>query len=104
MRALLFLFLFATMVILAIVVTVWYFRLSRKLAVAYPDAYVELRFDKVGAWLGWNMARARHAFRSPTVAALPPDLLRSVRRYVIAELVYLWVFAAVFCVFALRRL
>lgn len=104
MGALLYLFLFVTMTTLSIVVSAWYFRLSRKLAVAHPEAYVELRFDKVGAWLGWNMARARHAFHSPIVAALPPELLRSVRRYVIAELVFLWVFAAVVCMFMLGRL
>lgn len=104
MAALLFLFLLATMAILAIVLTVWEFRLGRKLAAAHPDAYVELRFDKFGSWPGWIMARARNAFRSPTVAALPPELLRSVRRYVIFEVVYLWVFAIVFCAFAFRWL
>lgn len=102
MNAFLFIFLFAAMAILAIVLTAWEFRLSRKLASAHPDAHVELRFDKVGSWPGWIMARARHAFRSPTVAALPPELLRSVRRYVIFEVVYLWVFAAILCVFMFR--
>lgn len=104
MSAMLFLFLLATMATLGIVVSAWYFRLSRKLAVAHPEAYAELRFDRVGAWLGWEMARARHAFHSPIVAALPPELLRSVRRYVIAEVVYLWVFAIVFCAFMFRWL
>jgi hypothetical protein len=104
MIEILFLFAFSTMAVLAIVVTVWEFRLSRKLAATHPSAHVELRFDKVGSWPCWTMARARHAFRSPTVSALPPELLRSVRRYVIAEVVYIWVFAAVFCAFAFRWL
>lgn len=102
MADILFLFLFLTMAMLAIVLTVWHFRLSWKLASSHPSSHIELRFDKVGSWPGWTMARARHAFRSPIVAALPPDILRSIRHYVIAEVVYLWVFAVVFFVFAFR--
>lgn len=89
---------------LAIVVTSWQFRLSRRLASSSPEAYAELRFNKVGSWPGWNMARARNAFHSPIVSALPPDILLSVRRYVIIEVVYICVFAAMFCMFAIDRL
>jgi hypothetical protein len=92
----------ATLACIAPAVTWWQFRLKRQVASVSPEAYSALRFDRVGGWPGWNMARARNAFNSPEVAKLPPHTIQSVQRYVIAEAAYICFFALTFCIFVFR--
>jgi hypothetical protein len=89
---------------LAPIISLWQWRLSRSIVEISPEAHTALRFNKAGAWVGWEMARARTAFRSPLMASLPPELARSVRRYVVTEVAYTWTFAATFIAFIIDSL
>ena len=82
--------------VLAVPLTLWQMRIGREIEVVSPQAHTELRFDRVGSWLPWNVARARNAFRSQVVAHLPAELLRAVRLYVLAEVAYLVAFGIAF--------
>jgi hypothetical protein len=90
--------------VLAPIISIWQWRLSRRIVEISPEIHAALRFNKAGAWVGWEMTRARTSFRSPLMASLPPELARSVRRYVVAEVTYTWIFATTMLAFFIDRL
>jgi hypothetical protein len=85
---------------LAILASIWHFKLIRLVRAESNAALGDLRLDRSGANVFWVVGRFKNAFSSQSVLSLTPSTLASVRGYVAVE----WVLIAMFLLIAVGML